>query len=96
MALIGFSYKWNAVVAGWIEDSPLYFPHITKIYLSSVFLIAVLIRGVYMPLKRDVDLNFLLPTRWILIGLIGVGLDLAKAPGYAFGAVISPFIKKSK
>lgn len=96
IAFIAATYRWNKVVAGWIEDSPLYFPHITKIYIASIFSLAVLIRGVYMPIKRKVDLEFIFPFRWLLIGLIGVGLDLSKAPGYAFGALIAPFLKKNK
>tara|TARA_Y100001970_G_scaffold219769_1_gene269756 strand:+ start:43268 stop:44464 length:1197 start_codon:yes stop_codon:yes gene_type:complete len=94
IAFIAATYRWNKVVAGWIEDSPLYFPHITKIYIASIFSLAVLIRGVYMPIKRKVDLKFIFPFRWLLIGLYGVGLDLSKAPGYAFGALIAPFLNK--
>ena len=30
-------FSWNEVVAGWVEDSVWYFPHITKIYLSLAF-----------------------------------------------------------
>ena len=96
IAFIAATYRWNKVVAGWIEDSPLFFPHITKIYIASIFSLAVLVRGVYMPIKRKVDLEFIFPFKWLLIGLIGVGLDLSKAPGYAFGALISPFLNKNK
>ena len=49
-----------------------------------------------MPIKRKVDLKFIFPFKWILIGLIGVGLDLSKAPGYAFGALVSPFLNNKK
>ena len=96
IALIASTYRWNEIVAGWIEQSPLYFPHITKIYLASILGLSILIRGVYMPIKRKVELDFIFPFKWFLIGLVGVGLDLAKAPGYAFGALVSPFLSNKE
>ena len=96
IALIVATYRWNKIVAGWIEQSPLYFPHITKIYLVSILGLSILIRGVYMPIKRKVELDYIFPFKWFLIGLVGVGLDLAKAPGYAFGALISPFLNNKE
>ena len=47
-----------------------------------------------MPIKRETSHSFLFPFRWIVVGLIGVTLDIAKTPGYAFGSLLSPFLKK--
>ena len=81
-------FKWNAVIAGWMEDAVLYVPHITKMYVGGVILVSMLHRGFFLPLKRKVELGFLFPFRWIQIGLLGLSLDLIKAPGYVVGAVI--------
>ena len=81
-------YKWNAVIAGWIEDAVLYVPHITKMYVGCVILTSILHRGIFLPLKRKVEPNFIFPFRWIHVGLIGLSLDLVKAPGYVVGALL--------
>jgi hypothetical protein len=84
-------FNWNAVIAGWMEDAVLYVPHITKMYVGGVILVSMLHRGFFLPLKRKVELGFLFPFRWIQIGMLGLSLDLIKAPGYVVGAVIATF-----
>ena len=81
-------YKWNAVIAGWVEDAVFYLPHITKIYIGVLVLTSILYRGLFLPLKRRVKPTYLFPIRWIKVGLIGLSLDLIKAPGYVIGALI--------
>ena len=81
-------YKWNAVIAGWVEDAVFYLPHITKIYICGLVLTSILYRGLFLPLKRRVKPSYLFPIRWIKVGLIGLSLDLVKAPGYVIGALI--------
>jgi len=81
-------YKWNAVIAGWMEDAVLYMPHITKMYVGAVILVSILYRGILLPLKRKVEPNYLFPFRWIQVGLVGLSLDLVKAPGYIVGAIL--------
>jgi glycosyltransferase involved in cell wall biosynthesis len=87
----GFVYKWNSLIAGWIEDAILYIPHITKAYLSGAMLFSILYRGIFTPLKRKISAAYLFPLRWLIIGLLGLSLDIVKAPGYVFGAVFSLF-----
>ena len=48
-------YKWNAVIAGWVEDSVWYIPNITKIYVGAILLASVMYRGLYFPLKNQVE-----------------------------------------
>ena len=81
--------NWNDVIAGWMEDAVLYVPHITKIYVGGVILTSILCRGILQPLKREVEVGYLFPFKWIKVGLLGLSLDLVKAPGYVVGAVIS-------
>ncbi len=79
-------YKWNAVIAGWMEDAVLYIPYITKMYVSGIIVASILYRGILLPLKRKVETTYLFPLKWIQVSLLGLSLDLIKAPGYVMGA----------
>ena len=83
------AYRWNAVIAGWMEDAVLYIPHITKMYVGGLIISSILYRGLFLPLRRKVEPGFLFPVRWIKVGLLGLSLDLVKAPGYVVGAILS-------
>ena len=85
------------MIADWMIESSLYIPHITKIYLLSIFLFIAFLRGFLIPIKRSVPLNMIFPLRWIKLGFFGLSLDMMKAPGYLLGALYSLkflFIKK--
>ncbi len=84
---------WNFAIADWDVDSYLFIPHITKIYIASVFVTSLCYRGVYRPLKLGTNYKFLFPKNWLIIGLIGLSLDLVKAPGVILGILLSPFQK---
>ena len=86
-------FSWNEVVAGWVEDSVWYFPHITKIYLSLAFSCSLIYRGIYFPLKNGITLAELFPFWWLKVGMLGFILDIAKAPGYVLGALLKIFSK---
>jgi glycosyltransferase involved in cell wall biosynthesis len=88
-------YKWNFVAANWVEDSIWYIPHITKIFVCSVLLASFTYRGIYFPIKNNIQLSYLFPFRWILVGLLGILLDIIKSPGYLLGAVLASFIRSS-
>ena len=81
--------NWNAVIAGWVEDAVFYIPHITKIYVLGVLFSSLIYRGIYLPLNRKVEPDFLFPFTWVVVGIVGLFLDLVKAPGYIAGAVLS-------
>ena len=80
--------KWNAAMANWVEESIYYFPHITKIYLASLLLLGILYRGLYCPLTRGIHTSYLFPIRWLLVGIVGFIIDIAKMPGYFIGAIL--------
>ena len=82
-------YQWNFVMADWVEESIFYIPHITKGYISLILFSAVIFRGIYKPLIMGIKRNYLFPFRWLLVGLVGIFLDLAKIPGYLLGAIIA-------
>ncbi len=95
--LITFSiYNWNASVAKWVEDSIWYIPHITKIFLLSIIGTSFVYRGIYFPIKNKIKLSYLFPLNWILVGFLGIVLDLVKAPGYILGAIFATFLRARK
>jgi len=79
--------RWNHVVAGFVESSSLYIPHITKIFLSMIGIGALCFRGIYFPLRHGIMLKDIFPFQWIRIGIVGSVLDIIKAPGYIIGAI---------
>jgi glycosyltransferase involved in cell wall biosynthesis len=87
-------YNWNESIAGWVEESVWFIPHITKIFVSLVILIALIYRGLYFPLTHGISKSYLFPYTFVLVGILGIVNDLLKAPGYLTGAIISIFIKK--
>ena len=84
-------FRWNAEIALWAEDTALYIPHITKIFVFLVISISIILRGIIRPIHNEEDLKYLFPLTWLKIGLIGVIMDLAKAPGFIFGSIIGRF-----
>jgi hypothetical protein len=84
----GLIHNWNYIFANFDIESAFYLPHITKIYVSSLFLLSIVFRGIIRPLRRNVEWSFIFPYKWILIGLIGVTLDIVKAPGYLWGGIL--------
>ena len=81
--------SWNEMIAGWVEDSVWYFPHITKIYVFLALFSSIAYRGIYFPLKNGFAISDLLPFWWLKVGLLGLMLDIVKAPGYILGALLN-------
>jgi energy-converting hydrogenase Eha subunit A len=84
----GLAYKWNLIFAHFNVNSIFYIPHITKIYVASLFLLSIVFRGIIRPLRRKVECSFIFPVNWIIIGLLGVTLDIVKAPGFIWGGIL--------
>jgi len=53
-------------------------PHITKIFLFSSAMIYTIARGVYLPFKKKIKLNFIFPVNFIPITIFSFILDLVK------------------
>ena len=82
-------YRWNFVMASWVEESIYYIPHITKSYILILVLGSLIFRGVYTPLCKGVEKDYLFPFRWFWVGTIGSILDIVKVPGYLLGAIMA-------
>tara|TARA_B110000003_G_C16651784_1_gene534511 strand:- start:1185 stop:2456 length:1272 start_codon:yes stop_codon:yes gene_type:complete len=97
LVLVSYSvFNWNAAVAKWVEDSIWYIPHITKIFIALLFFASFFYRGIYFPIKNNISAKYLFPFKWIEVGLLGILLDLVKAPGYLLGSILASMVKRSK
>jgi hypothetical protein len=79
-------YRWNDLLGDVSLSISLYIPHITKAFLSSLLIASIINRGIYVPLKNNVQLSSLFPLYWIKVGLLGCILDIIKAPIYILGS----------
>jgi hypothetical protein len=84
-------FRWNAEIALWAEDAALYIPHITKIFIFSLSFISVIFRGIIKPINKNEGWRYLFPFRWIKVGVLGLIMDLVKAPGFIFGSIVGRF-----
>ena len=66
----------------------------TKIYISIIILLSILYRGIFLPINKNVNINFLFPFNWIFIGVFGMFLDLVKAPGYIIGGIYKTILRQ--
>lgn len=86
-------YKWNAFTINVLEEYIFYIPHVTKIYISIIILLSIFYRGIFLPINKNVSINFLFPFNWIFIGVFGMFLDLVKAPGYIIGGIYKTILR---
>lgn len=87
--LLNFATQWNEVMADWADESFLYIPHITKFYIFGLIFIAFVYRAIISPIRGGFTILDLIPVNWLAYGVVGLILDLAKIPGYFFGAVVA-------
>ena len=80
-------YNWNASMALWVEDAVLYIPHITKIYVGLLIGSVFIYRGIIRPMINNTTYEKLLPMNWLLVGMVGLVVDIAKIPGIMFGVI---------
>lgn len=81
-----FVYSWNYIFTyGQWDQSSAFIPNLNTFFWGALFGIYFFMRSIYLPLKRKERLKFIFPINWILIGLIGIIIDLAKVPGRVYG-----------
>ena len=73
------AYNWNSVTTSWDQTSEFYIPNITKIIFASLSILYVLGRGFFLPLRKGVEIKFLLPFGIIPISIISLSIDLVKS-----------------
>lgn len=88
------SYRWNSIVANWIDTSILFIPHITKIYFFALAFFLICYRGVIFPLRNGFTRNDLDLISAVRAGFVGALLDAVKVPGFLLGSLLFIFIKR--
>lgn len=83
-------YRWNHIVSGevWNEDALLFIPNLNKIFWSIFLSVYFIFRGFIKPTINKVTLNFLIPFSWISVGVLGLLIDIVKAPGRVYGSIM--------
>jgi glycosyltransferase involved in cell wall biosynthesis len=85
--LLTVALRWNYIFAGFVESSSMYIPHITKTFISIIIFGTIFYRGIFFPCSHGISCKEVFPFRWVKIGVLGLLLDLVKAPGYLIGAI---------
>lgn len=83
-------YNYNYFIIDRFDYASLYFPHVTKVYIFCLLLAAIFFRGFYLPLKRKINKSFIYKN-FLIIGIVGIILDLSKIPGNIIGFFLLPF-----
>ena len=86
-------FYWNEKIAHWAEESIWYIPHITKIFVFTLLSISIVFRGLLRPILNGIKIYELFPMYWLFCGLLGLYLDILKAPFYLLGGLLYPFLK---
>lgn len=78
LILTFFAFNWNYQISGLLLGSALVVPHITKIIMIAGPFIYLLLRGIYLPLKRGVPVLKVLPWRFVMLFFVAFTLDAVK------------------
>ncbi len=86
LLVVYFFLNWNYIFTNdqW-DESEYFVPHINKIVWSIFFLIYIFFRGIFLPYKRRVNFEYILPYKWLLLIYAGLLIDLSKLPGRILG-----------
>jgi hypothetical protein len=80
----GIALNWNSFLAGWNTSHPLYLPHVTKFVILGICVFYVMLRAIYLPVKRGSSWQNILSYRFPLILLVVVTADLIKSILFLF------------
>jgi len=81
-------YNWNRSMAVWLENAAFSIPHITQIYIGILLVLGFIYRGLFKPVINRMPYSTLLPYKWIIVGIVGLSMDIAKIPGTVIGSVV--------
>jgi len=88
-------YNLNLLILQWQSHDELYFPHITKIFLMTSFVIYTFIRGVLMPMRKKIDLKYLFPYNFFFVTIFSISLDIVKMLTF-FSTILGKQLNKNK
>ena len=94
LVLFFLVYNLNLLARQLNSPNNLYFPHITKIFLISSFIIYTFIRGVLMPLRKKINIRYLFPYNFFFITIFSLVLDCVKTTTF-FLSSLSKILSKN-
>ena len=71
-----------------MSSTVLYIPHITKIFVGLLLMLAFIYRGLIKPIMNNTPREKLLPKNWCIVGIVGLIMDIVKIPGTIYGAIV--------
>lgn len=77
-------FSSNFCLNNYNNEEGIFIPHITKFFLLIVLLLYTLVRGVYIPIKKKINLNFLFPLNFFFITSFSFVLDFVKLTTFLF------------
>ena len=89
-----FAYNLNHLILQWQSPDELYFPHITKFFLSGSIVVYTFIRGVLMPIQKKIDLKYLFPYNFFFVTVFSISLDIVKMLTF-FSALLRKGLNKN-
>ena len=78
------AYNWNSVMASWETDSVYYIPNVTKISAATIAMLYIIIRGIWLPLRKGSSVYFLFPINFIAITIVSAFLDATKLSAFVY------------
>lgn len=78
LIIIFTAFNWNYKISEYIFGVSFLVPHITKLVVIFAPIFYVIMRGIYLPLKRGVPIGQVLPFRFVSIAAIAFLLDMVK------------------
>ena len=78
------AYNWNRVFDPTGIENELFIPNITKISILFIFFAYLFLRGVMLPIRKDIPLKFIFPLNFILISFMSFFLDLTKTLAFVY------------
>ena len=81
-------YNWNSFWIDYLSSTVLYIPHITKIYVGLLLGSVFIYRGLIKPIMNNTPREILLPMNWLIVGIVGLSMDIVKIPGTIYGAIV--------
>ena len=88
LILIILAFNWNPLFTNWgkpgFEDEITYIPHITKVTILSLMFFYFTVRAIYLPIKKGIEISFLLKFNIIKILLLSFCIDITKLVSFFY------------
>ena len=86
--LILIAFNWNPLLTSWgkpgYENEITYIPHITKITIIFLFMSYFFVRGIYLPIKKKIELDFLFPFTVFKVFFLSLCIDITKLTSFLY------------